>query len=510
MKDDFRKLAFIHKSRLEKGQKTINSQSNYIEAMKQNNVEANQKLDDIDRLILEAECLLGQVNGNSNNIFPHIDFVDDENLIDSHVEEKYSTKKIELELLDLIDYNERDDLETFFAKHQEYAEKHNIDFERNLTTLLTHQDIRQLNQFVDDELRYKNAKCDKYDYMIAGTAGVLGGLIDVFFVGAPTEGILTKVADNAVDGMVIKVASLFENEKFAQFIGVSTKKACTAGNPLTNAISYLERNFKVNYDQCTGNAAGDIFDMSPSNHHIKNIAHWPDLIGLLFSIIAQFTNTSSFIANGRLITMDTDTFHLQGSNLLAKIFCGFCNWLGHIMSDIAGAGGTREKGGRGSGLPIPFYGLFQMLDFGKFGADKKTFAEVCVKVFEKGYDFRHGVALAIPVITTELIIRIMYTVKQYFYHKKDLKDCLPNANIPEVRRMLVVGQGTLCLIDAGDATLRSGGNMVTFLLRTNLIAWVRFSFLAYKECVAFMKNGYIDEEKFDDWLEGEYKNMLRS
>ena len=75
-------------------------------------------------------------------------------------------------------------------------------------------------------------------------------------------------------------------------------------NPVSSAISYLERHFKVPYDQrgC-GDAGQFIFDLNPTNHHFKSLAHNPTLLGLFFSILDQFTNSSHFITNGELIEL---------------------------------------------------------------------------------------------------------------------------------------------------------------------------------------------------------------
>lgn len=202
---------------------------------------------------------------------------------------------------------------------------------------------------------------------------------------------------------------------------------------------------------------------------------------------------------------------MQGGNFITKIFCGFANWFGHLASDWTGSSGAQ---GRGSGIPIPFYNLFQLCNFGRFGdKEQETFAVITSKVFEEGYDFRHGIAMAIPVAITELLIRFMYAMKAKFYHQKDWKNCIPSANIPELRRMLLVGHGTLCLIDGVDAAIRSGNpiiNPVEFLLRTNLIAWVRFSKVALEELLAWYKKGEIDVEKLDCYLEQEWKKMLNN
>ena len=97
------------------------------------------------------------------------------------------------------------------------------------------------------------------------------------------------------------------------------------------------------------------FTMAAKNHHIKSLAHCPDPIGLFFSIIDQFAGTATFISNGQIISVRTETQELQGGNFIAKLFCGFANWIGHIMSDAAGSSGGRGNSGRGSGVPIPFF-----------------------------------------------------------------------------------------------------------------------------------------------------------
>ena len=47
--------------------------------------------------------------------------------------------------------------------------------------------------------------------------------------------------------------------------------------------------------------------------------------------------------------------------------------------------------------------------------------------------------------------------------------------------MLLVGHGTLCVMDSIDAGIKSNGNALTFCLRLNLIAWYRLFYLVIKE-----------------------------
>lgn len=76
------------------------------------------------------------------------------------------------------------------------------------------------------------------------------------------------------------------------------------------------------------------------------------------------------------------------------------------MSDITGSSGTRVhyKNGRGSGVAIPFFGMFQLCNFGSFNVntEQKKLANLSVSVFEEGYDTRYGAAMAIPVAINEI------------------------------------------------------------------------------------------------------------
>jgi hypothetical protein len=223
--------------------------------------------------------------------------------------------------------------------------------------------------------------------------------------------------------------------------------------------------------------------MSTKNHHMMSLAHSPDVIGLFFSILNQFTSTATFVANGQLVTINTKVFELQGGNFISKIFCGIANWFGHIMSDAAGSSGGRGNSGRGSGVVMPFYELFSLCKFGKFnvGQDKQDLATIATRAFQEGYDLRFGLATAIPVIITDLSIRLIWALRRHFQYGKPLNECIPTQKHADLRIMLIFGNGTLCAMDVMDASVRSGGNFLAFFMRLNLIAWSRFLMSVLKE-----------------------------
>lgn len=321
-------------------------------------------------------------------------------------------------------------------------------------------------------LLLKKDKCDKYDYLVAVACGAIGGIIDIFLVGAPGESALGQWTDEQVDNAV---------KGFAKMTGWNPTDANS--NNTASAIGFLERKFKVNYDQRHNSDVGNLFNMAPKNHHMMSLAHSPDIVGLFFSVLNQFTSTSSFISNGQIITISSETSELQGSNFIAKLFCGVANWFGHIMSDIAGSSGGRGNGGRGTGVVVPFYELFQFCKFGNFnvGKDKQDLATIATRAFQEGYDLRFGLATAIPVIITELSIRLIWALRQHFQYGKPVKECIPTQKHSDLRVMLLIGNGVLCVMDAMDAGICSGGNFLQFFLRLNLVAWLRFVVLVIKE-----------------------------
>lgn len=329
-----------------------------------------------------------------------------------------------------------------------------------------------VNNSENQALLQADDKCDKYDYLVAVGCGAIGGMIDIFLVGAPGDSKLGKWTDAQVDNAV---------KGFAKMSGWNPKEA-QQGN-VASAIGFLERKFKVNYDQRYNSDVGNLFNMNTKNHHMMSLSHSPDIVGLFFSVLNQFTSTSSFIANGQIITVNTETFELQGNNFISKLFCGIANWFGHVMSDMAGSSGGRGNAGRGTGVVMPFYELFQFCKFGKFdvGKDKQDLATIATRAFQEGYDFRFGLALAIPVVITDLSIRLIWSLRRRFQYGKPIKECIPISKHADLRIMLLFGNGTLCIMDGIDAGIRSGGNYLAFFMRLNLVAWFRFVTLVLKE-----------------------------
>ncbi len=338
-------------------------------------------------------------------------------------------------------------------------------------------------------LKKLTPECDKTDYILATCGGVICGIIDVFLINEPGESSIEKITDK-----------WFANrtEDFARLCGWPGERG-----KLSSAIRYLEKKFKIPYDQNgIGDIAKEFLDLTPTNHHFKSLAHSPTILGLFFSILDQFTITSHFVSEGELITfskVDND-FQLHGNSVSSKLFSGFVNWFGHLISDVSGSSSSK---GRGMGIPSPFWSWTNDIISIKrklnipVGEFDKSVNELALEIYKQGYDERFQTAQAIPVFVNELFVRFIYSVRRlvrYFLGMKKndksfamlWRSCEPFSNVT-VKRMLTVAHGTFCLIDAGDAVAHGFAtgfgnfNVTEFVLRLNIVGVGRFTISLYGE-----------------------------
>ena len=319
--------------------------------------------------------------------------------------------------------------------------------------------------------------CDRYDYLIASACGAIGGIADIFLVNLPKNSSLCAISDTAADKLVMK---------FAELSG--WKPNIFQKDNISSAIAYLEKSYKINYDQRHGSEIHNLVKLTTKNHHMLSLGHSPSPIGLFFSVLNQLTSTSTFLSQGEMVVIPTKDFGLCGDSLVQRIFFGVVNWFGHLMSDFAGSSGGRgaragKSTGRGTGIVMPFYELLSLCKFGKFQVNdaKQDLATVAVRAFQEGYDLRFGMALSVPVLLCDLLTRFFWAFRRHFEYGMKLKDCIPDKKQDDLRIMLIVSNAALCTSDLLDALLRSGGNFLTFLLRLNLSAWFLFVWRVFKE-----------------------------
>ena len=127
----------------------------------------------------------------------------------------------------------------------------------------------------------------------------------------------------------------------------------------------------------------------------------------------------------------------------------------------------------------------------------KDFHNLALEIYKKGYDIRFQTAQVIPVVVTEVITRIIYSVRRLISYYQNIEKenrsfgllweyCEPFKN-PTVKTMLTVAHGTFCMMDIGDATIRAifkgkgTFDIVEFILRLNVPGLGRFSALLFGE-----------------------------
>lgn len=510
---------------------SVEEQKNQVEDVLNQLSDANDSnLQDLDLLIQQANQLC------EDNVTLDSDFANEINEQLKQIEStKLQTKSnVDIQLTNTVEYG--DDWDSYIDSVMEYANNHHLDLRDDpYMSLMSESQRNSLVEMVQNDYYTHKPEMDRYDYIIAAFCGVASGLIDSFFVGRPGQSKFQNIADKEVDKIIIKLAE-FKGwkpqsaekrtvanaiQQFEQWYGMGNRK---------DISNYLKHG-GINYDQHNSKMTDNLVtNMTSSNHHIRSLAHAPDIVGLIFSIIDQFTNQSHFFEKGKLISIRADST-LQGSNLVSKLFAGIANWLGHCISDVTGSSPNRRSNpnSRGSGISIPFFELFQFADKGSIGEDKLTIAETAVKMFEEGYDFRFGLAMSIPVFINEMSIRLFWMLKRHYYHHEPLKKCVPivlareltnkESNAIILRRMLLAGEGSLCLVDFGDAAVRAKGVDATtytidFLLHLNFKAWKKFAVnLAISGVMEVRLNyncNHIDIDKLNDDLLVEWDRLVEA
>ena len=300
-----------------------------------------------------------------------------------------------------------------------------------------------------ESIKELRPQCDKLDYILAAGSGALCGVMDVFLVGKPGESPVGDLTDRWFANRTMDFAKLCHPDK-KEF------------DSLESALRFLEKEFKVPYDQTgLGDAGRAVFGMNAKNHHFKSLGHNPSLLGLFFSILDQFSDTSHFISDGQLISLQQadDKWELKGSNIPSKLFCGFVNWFGHLVSDVSGS--SSGAGKRGMGIPSPLWtwtndliAIKAKLGLSVTETDKAV-NELALEIFEKGYNKLNKTTLNVSTFE-DTFIEGRFTANS---------DCILYTSIPYDKGWSVVIDGEevdseniVALADAFIAVKVSKGN----------------------------------------------------
>ncbi|GHT71289.1 hypothetical protein FACS1894110_24140 [Spirochaetia bacterium] len=393
-------------------------------------------------------------------------------------------------------------------------------YEVNAALSSNRRKIDELNKEID---RLTN-HADGLDYMVAVGSGILAGVVDSLWVGEFKFERGKAWSNKSVNDYVMKVA----------------KSKGYKGDDLNGAIKHLENKFGAPSDSVTAQFGGGL------QHHLRDFAHHPTPVGLIFSMLTQFTGKAyGTNTQGVFQIVNVENKALIGKDIPQKFLFGTVFWFFHMVSDAAG---SHAFAGAGTGLPGPLLSLLKevsALPFFNSSRNKdgvKDFSLWISKLFngtllaehdENGkiikesaelmkFDLRAelGVAYelgrqAVPVILNECIVRGFYFIRRLVAEikEKDIKKIselkrinwgktLPFKN-RTIIRMLTIATGTFTLVDLADAAIRgavkSAGNpglfAKEFILRVNFVGVGRFAIAVGTDIAMGIKRSKLRNER---------------
>lgn len=287
---------------------------------------------------------------------------------------------------------------------------------------------------------------DKGDWIICTTAGILGGVLDVLFVGIPHPS-SQGVKGGFIDGKVREWFDKHYPESKMQIL--ASRKEC-----------------KTPYDAQDNRHTEKYVDgLSSYYHRLVSLGHDP-FLGFFVGVYD--------ILKGRMTTISktgdctSQKMPIYAERMAKQILEAIQKeWL-HLKSDV----------NTSMGLPVPLMSLFNLLQFGHIGEEGLTVAEIVQGMYYQGYDFQHFCAMSIPEMFVEITVRAAWWIKM----KREGHSLLKTMPIissrnrtPKLDTMLCVAHACFCSINAGKVGLTKNPCAI------NYSEWMRFSQLVIKE-----------------------------
>lgn len=262
-----------------------------------------------------------------------------------------------------------------------------------------------------------------FDYAVAGTAGILAALADIFLVVIPRHpGFLGSAASEG--GWL----SNLMKDKFQYLLPPET-------------VTQLERAYRVPYDASTNaTLLTPVPGLGPRSHRLHSVGHDP-LLGWIFGVsdvlAGQFTavgNDGSIIVQPTVL--DSEDADEVGVQIIVKVIDAVRLVGGHMLSDVATP----------AGLPPPLFVLSQFIQSGQIAGH--SVADIARAMYRSGYDFRHFLAGGLCVALSELVVRLAWVVRE-LSEGSGLVAAMPVASTPRLRSSLLLAHGVAAAVNAG-------------------------------------------------------------
>jgi hypothetical protein len=111
---------------------------------------------------------------------------------------------------------------------------------------------------------------------------------------------------------------------------------------LESAVKFLEKKFPIPSDGNTPDFGGGL------QHHLRDFAHHPTIVGLMFSLLTQFTYKSygtDTSGSFKIVDVPEVSRAFIGDDVPSKILFGTITWFFHLVSDVAGSSSSVGKSG---------------------------------------------------------------------------------------------------------------------------------------------------------------------
>ncbi|MDU5215595.1 MAG: hypothetical protein E6190_07860 [Finegoldia magna] len=394
--------------------------------------------------------------------------------------------------------------------------------------LLSNQEVppTEVNEFesiifdLDSQINILSSKADKWDCLVALGSGVACAMMDILWT---KDFSLIEGRDLAND----KVENLVR--KTAQMMGCDS-------DDLKKCVKFLEDKFPIPSDGNTPDFGGGL------QHHLRDFAHHPTIIGLIFSLLTQFTYKSygtDVAGNFMIVDVPEKSRIYIGGDTSSKIINGTIVWFFHLISDIAGSSSTAGLSG-GTGIPGPILSIAKEMSclpiFKNIHKNDTSLSVLLSKMFngtlfakhdENGQiirdsivklDFRGEIGFAveiekqaIPVVANECIVRTFYMIRQLArqikeikitriedFKKINIKEILP-FNSPTLTRMLTIATGVFTALDVSEAVVTK-----KYWVSINYVGVGRFTLALGDEMVWALKRR--DIRLLKDMYETIYRN----
>lgn len=380
-------------------------------------------------------------------------------------------------------------------------------------------DLDKIIYDLDSQIDLLSSQADKFDYLVSIGSGLLCGALDILWVGKFDLDRGQGIASDTIDDLVTKTAKM---------LGCET-------DDLASAVKCLEDKFPIPSDGNTPNFGGGL------QHHLRDFAHHPTIVGLIFSLLTQFTYQSyGTDTGGAFIVVDVPEASQAfiGSDVPSKILFGTMTWFFHLVSDMAGSKSSVGKSG-GTGIPGPILALAKELSvlpiFKNMNVGENSLSVFLSKLFNGTLLAKHddsgkiisetvlkfdlrgelgvGIELgrqAIPVVANDCLVRTFYFIRHL---AKEIRsnaiqsisnmhqinwDNVKPLNNPTIARMLTISTGVFTAVDIGEALMTQ-----KYWLSINYVGVGRFAIAIGEDVSWWLKARHVKQ------IKQVYENMKR-